>query len=81
MTDDPRRSKEVRDDRQSQQVTIESQLAALRELASERGLLIAEELVFADEGFSGANLTRPSLERFRQRPPRRYERQRVERTS
>jgi site-specific DNA recombinase len=57
----------VSSERQREQATIESQLAALRELASERGLIVAEELVFADEGFSGASLARPALERPRDR--------------
>ena len=33
----------------------------------ERGLLVVEDLVFEDEGFSGATLTRPALERLRDR--------------
>jgi site-specific DNA recombinase len=57
----------VSSERQREQATIDSQLAALRELASERGLIVAEELVFADEGFSGASLARPALERLRDR--------------
>src|SRR5215207_9675610 len=36
-------------------------------VSSERGLLIPEDLVFEDEGFSGATLTRPALERLRDR--------------
>src|SRR6266571_100579 len=57
----------VSSERQREQATIESQLAALRELAAERGLIVADELVFADEGFSGASLARPALERLRDR--------------
>ena len=37
------------------------------ELAADRGLLVPEDLVFEDEGFSGATLTRPALERLRDR--------------
>jgi site-specific DNA recombinase len=36
-------------------------------LAAARGLIVAEELVFCDEGFSGATLTRAALERLRDR--------------
>jgi site-specific DNA recombinase len=41
--------------------------AALRELAAGRGLVAPEDLVFEDEGFSGATLRRPALERLRDR--------------
>jgi hypothetical protein len=44
---------------------FKSQTAALRELAFGRGLLVAEDLVFEDEGVSGAVLRRPELERLR----------------
>jgi site-specific DNA recombinase len=57
----------VSSERQREEGTVQSQLAGLRELAAERGLLIAEELVFCDEGFSGATLIRPALERLRDR--------------
>jgi len=57
----------VSSDRQRREQTIQSQTAALRELAGARGLRIAEELVFEDEGFSGASLRRPGLERLRDR--------------
>jgi len=55
----------VSSERQRQEETIASQTVGLRELALERGLLIPEDLVFEDEGFSGATLTRPALERLR----------------
>ena len=57
----------VSSERQRQDETIQSQTVGLRELAAERGLLVAEDLVFEDEGFSGATLTRPALERLRDR--------------
>src|SRR6187551_1667753 len=57
----------VSSDRQRREQTIESQTAALRELAGARGLLLVEDLVFEDEGFSGASLRRPALERLRDR--------------
>ena len=57
----------VSSERQREEGTVASQLAGLRELAAERGLVLADELVFCDEGFSGATLTRPALERLRDR--------------
>ena len=57
----------VSSERQRQDETIQSQTVGLRELAAERGLLVVEDLVFEDEGFSGATLTRPALERLRDR--------------
>ena len=45
--------------------TIESQLAALRERVAQDGFHLREELVFVDEGYSGATLIRPGLERLR----------------
>jgi site-specific DNA recombinase len=57
----------VSSERQRQDETIQSQTVGLRELAAERGLLVAEDLVFEDEGFSGATLQRPALERLRDR--------------
>jgi len=57
----------VSSERQRQDETIQSQTAGLRELAADRGLPLAAELVFEDEGFSGASLQRPALERLRDR--------------
>ena len=54
-------------ERQRQEQTIQSQTAALRELAEQRELLVAEEFIFEDDGFSGASLQRPALERLRDR--------------
>ena len=54
----------VSSERQRQDETIRSQTVGLRELATARGLLVSEDLVFEDEGFSGASLQRPALERF-----------------
>ena len=56
----------VSSERQREEGTVQSQLAGLRELAAERGLLVVEELVFCDEGFC-ATLVRPALERLRDR--------------
>ncbi|MBV9413440.1 MAG: recombinase family protein, partial [Solirubrobacterales bacterium] len=57
----------VSSERQRQEQTIASQTAALRELAEQRDLVVPEELIFEDDGFSGANLQRPALERLRDR--------------
>src|SRR6266545_4668384 len=57
----------VSSERQRQDETIHSQTVGLRELAAARGLLVPEDHVFEDEGFSGATLTRPALERLRDR--------------
>ena len=57
----------VSSERQRQEQTIASQTVGLRELAATRGLLVTEDLVFEDEGFSGAILQRPALERLRDR--------------
>ena len=57
----------VSSERQRQEQTIQSQTVALRELAEQRGMLVPEELVFEDDGFSGASLHRPALERLRDR--------------
>ena len=55
----------VSSDRQRREQTIQSQTVALRELAGARGLLVHDDLVFEDEGVSGAVLRRPELERLR----------------
>ena len=60
----------VSSERQREEGTIASQLAGLRELAAERGLIVSEELVFCDEGFSGATLD-PAGARAAARPRRR----------
>ena len=45
--------------------TIESQIAALRERASNDGTPVPSERQFADDGYSGASLIRPALDRLR----------------
>ena len=53
----------VSTERQEQQRTIDSQLAELRRISSQRELNLVEEYV--DDGYSGANLARPGLDRLR----------------
>jgi len=45
--------------------TIASQVAALRERVAADGLTVFEAMQFLDEGYSGATLVRPALERLR----------------
>jgi len=51
--------------RQEKQGTISSQVAALRTYAQEHHYPVAEEYVCKDEGYSGALLARPELDRLR----------------
>jgi site-specific DNA recombinase len=51
--------------RQTKEQTIQSQTAALLAHAAEQGLDVPAEWVFEDEGYSGATLYRPALERLR----------------
>jgi len=51
--------------RQKEEQTIGSQTAALREAAGQWGLDVPAEWIFEDEGYSGASLVRPALERLR----------------
>jgi site-specific DNA recombinase len=45
--------------------TIASQVAALRERVAAEGLAVPEAMQFLDDGYSGATLIRPALERLR----------------
>jgi site-specific DNA recombinase len=45
--------------------TILSQVAALRQRIADDGLVLWPEREFIDEGYSGATLLRPALERLR----------------
>ena len=45
--------------------TIARQVAALRERVAADGLAVSEAMQFLDEGYSGATLVRPALERLR----------------
>ena len=55
----------VSSDRQKEEQTITSQTSALRAYAAEHGYLVPDGWVYEDEGWSGATLVRPGLERVR----------------
>ena len=55
----------VSSDKQKEEKTIASQTAALKEFARKEGYDVPREWIFEDEGFSGASLVRPGLERLR----------------
>ena len=55
--------------RQEQEQTIASQLAALHAYAAERRYEVDEAQVFWDDGYSGACLDRPGLDRLRDASP------------
>src|SRR5512144_251495 len=55
----------VSSDKQREENTIASQTAALIDFARSRGFRVPDEWVFEDEGYSGATLERPGLERMR----------------
>ncbi|MFH0943648.1 MAG: recombinase family protein, partial [Planctomycetota bacterium] len=55
----------VSSERQKEEGTIASQTAALVEYAKSEGYTVPETWVFEDEGYSGAVLVRPGLERLR----------------
>ena len=55
----------VSSDQQKEENTVASQTAALVEFAREQGFSVPDEWVIEDEGFSGASLLRPGLERLR----------------
>src|SRR6266481_4448484 len=55
----------VSSDPQVEAHTIASQVAALRERVAAEGLALPEAMQFLDEGYSGATVIRPALERLR----------------
>ena len=55
----------VSSEQQREEHTIASQTAALIEFAASHDLQVPQEWVFEDEGYSGATLERPGLERVR----------------
>ena len=55
----------VSSDQQAEAHTVASQVAALRERVGTEGLALPAAMQFIDEGYSGATLVRPALERLR----------------
>jgi len=55
----------VSSEQQASAHTVASQVAALRERIVADGLVLADDQAFVDEGYSGATLIRPALERLR----------------
>jgi len=55
----------VSSEQQKEENTIASQTAALIEFGHEQGYGVPDEWIIEDEGFSGASLLRPGLERLR----------------
>ena len=55
----------VSSDQQAEAHTVASQVAALQERGAADGLTVPEAMQFIDEGYSGATLVRPALERLR----------------
>jgi len=57
----------VSSEQQAQQATVQSQIAALKQRAEADGHVILPNDIYVDDGFSGATLVRPALERLRDR--------------
>lgn len=55
----------VSTEKQEKEETVESQLDALRRAAAERGYEVPAEYVFVDDGYTGARMDRPGLDRLR----------------
>jgi len=55
----------VSSEKQKEEQTIGSQTEALKEYAQANGYMVVPEWIFQDEGYSGAILNRPDLERLR----------------
>src|SRR5215510_6945595 len=55
----------VSSDQQAEAHTVASQVAALRDRIATEGLALPAAMQFIDEGYSGATLVRPALERLR----------------
>lgn len=55
----------VSSEQQAEAATIASQVAALEERVAQDGLTLEPQMRFLDEGYSGATLIRPALERLR----------------
>jgi site-specific DNA recombinase len=55
----------VSSERQKEEQTIASQIAALMEYSLQEGYTVPAEWIFQDDGYSGATLIRPGLEQLR----------------
>ena len=55
----------VSSEHQAEANTIASQVAALQERATADGVVVSDAMTFLDDGYSGATLVRPALERLR----------------
>ena len=55
----------VSSEQQAETHTVASQVAALRERVTADGLTVSEAMEFLEEGYSGATLVHPALERLR----------------
>ena len=55
----------VSSQRQAEELTIRSQVSALRQRLQQDGFTLLDEFCFLDEGYSGSTLVRPALERLR----------------
>ena len=55
----------VSSERQADETTIQSQVAALQQRIAVDGYKVESELCFLDDGFSGSTMQRPALERLR----------------
>jgi site-specific DNA recombinase len=55
----------VSSEHQADAQTITSQVTALHDRVTADGLVVPEALQFLDDGYSGATLVRPALERLR----------------
>src|SRR5207245_1093257 len=55
----------VSSNRQKEEQTIDSQTNALRAYAADHAYVVPEGCIFEDDGWSGATLVRPGLERLR----------------
>src|SRR5262245_5913503 len=55
----------VSSQRQAEELTIDSQVVALREQIARDDLAVGDDRCFLDEGYSGSVLVRPALERVR----------------
>lgn len=55
----------VSSERQADELTLHSQVAALKRRIEADGYQVESELCFLDEGFSGSTMLRPALERLR----------------